>query len=212
MVSVPVTAATTTTHTYALNWTSSSLTWLIDGTVVRTLQYNDALALNGKNYPQTPCKLKLGAWAGGASSNEGTVAWAGGKTDFSNAPFTMYVESVNIVNYNPAKSYSYSDKSGDWTSIKIDNATVAGSNSTSSSSSTASSTTKTSSYSNTTSKINSSYSTKSNLTTIGVAAATSTAVSTFIQGSSNAMRRTDSSILDNKIAFLVIFVLGLFAA
>jgi hypothetical protein len=65
-------------------------------------------------------QLKLGSWAaGGAGVAEGTVAWAGGKTDFSKSPFDMYVREVSITNYNPADSYEYGDKSGSWQSIKI---------------------------------------------------------------------------------------------
>jgi hypothetical protein len=65
-------------------------------------------------------RLKLGNWAGGAEGvPEGTVAWAGGKTDFNQGPFDMYVQDVSITNYNPADSYEYGDKSGSWQSIKI---------------------------------------------------------------------------------------------
>jgi hypothetical protein len=65
-------------------------------------------------------RLKLGNWAGGADGNaEGTITWAGGKTDFSKGPFDMYVQDVSITNYNPAESYEYGDKSGSWQSIKI---------------------------------------------------------------------------------------------
>nr|POF12838.1 putative glycosidase crf1 [Quercus suber] len=109
----------TTFHTYSFDWTADRLQWLIDGTVVRTLNYDDALALNGKNYPQTPMRLKLGSWCGGCSSSEGTVSWAGGETTFDDAPYVMYVETVAITNYNPATSYEYSDMTGDWQSITI---------------------------------------------------------------------------------------------
>lgn len=51
-----------TFHTYSFDWTSERVEWLIDGTTVRTLNYDDALALGGKNYPQTPMRLKLGSW------------------------------------------------------------------------------------------------------------------------------------------------------
>jgi predicted ATP-dependent Lon-type protease len=65
-------------------------------------------------------QLKLGSWAaGGEGVPEGTVQWAGGKTDFSQGPFDMYVKEVSITNYNPADSYEYGDKSGSWESIKI---------------------------------------------------------------------------------------------
>lgn len=109
-------------HTYAINWTAATTQWLVDGAVVRTLNYADAL--DGDNYPQTPMRIRLGLWAGGDPDNsEGTIEWAGGETDYSAAPFKMYVESVTVVNYNPADEYTYSDKSGSWESIKASNTT-----------------------------------------------------------------------------------------
>lgn len=65
-------------------------------------------------------RLKLGNWAGGAEGQpEGTIQWAGGLVDFSQAPFDMYVKEVKIENYNPADSYEWGDKTGSWESIKI---------------------------------------------------------------------------------------------
>ncbi|KAH8895991.1 concanavalin A-like lectin/glucanase [Thozetella sp. PMI_491] len=108
-----------TTHNYTIDWTSAAITWYLDGVAVRTLAYADAL--DGKNFPQTPMRLKLGIWAGGDSDNaEGTIEWAGGETDYDNGPYTMYVESVSVTNANPGSSYTYSDQTGDWTSITID--------------------------------------------------------------------------------------------
>lgn len=105
-------------HTYGINWTESAITWSIDGTKVRTLAYSDAVG--GKNFPQTPCKVSLGVWAAGTSSqSEGTITWAGGLTDFDDAPFTMYVESVKIENYTPGLNYEWSDQTGAYTSIKV---------------------------------------------------------------------------------------------
>ncbi|GFF54919.1 probable glycosidase crf1 [Aspergillus lentulus] len=110
-------------HTYKVVWTAAAITWYIDGTSVRTLEYADAV--DGKNFPQTPMVVKLGIWAGGDSSNsEGTIEWAGGETDYDDVPFTMYVKSVNIINYNPAASYNYTDKTGSYTSIVASNSTT----------------------------------------------------------------------------------------
>ncbi|QIW98190.1 hypothetical protein AMS68_003708 [Peltaster fructicola] len=109
----------TTYHTYSIDWTSDRIEWLVDGAVVRTLAYSSALAKNGAEYPQTPARVKLGNWvAGGASNAAGTVEWAGGKTDFSQAPFSMYVKSISVTNYNPAASYTYGDMTGSYTSIQ----------------------------------------------------------------------------------------------
>ncbi|KAH0014374.1 concanavalin A-like lectin/glucanase, partial [Aureobasidium melanogenum] len=105
-------------HTYTVDWTSTALTWSVDGTIVRTLYA--ANADNGTHqYPQTPAKFQLGVWAAGDYGNAwGTVSWAGGYTDYTQAPFTMYVKSVQITNYNPAYAYNYTDNSGSSGSIK----------------------------------------------------------------------------------------------
>lgn len=124
-------------HNYTVVWTEESLTWKIDGATVRTLAYADAL--DGANYPQTPMRVKLGIWAGGDSSNSaGTIAWAGGETDYADGPFTAFIKSVSITNYNPAATYTYGDTSGSYESIVLGDST---SNSSSSSSSSSSSTT-----------------------------------------------------------------------
>ncbi|PWY90007.1 concanavalin A-like lectin/glucanase, partial [Aspergillus heteromorphus CBS 117.55] len=127
-----------TFHTYTVEWTEETTTWSIDGTVVRTLEYSDAES--GTRYPQTPMRLKLGVWAAGDPSEAaGTIEWAGGETNFADVPFIMVVQSVAITNYNPGCSYTYSDESGDYTSIVVNNGTCSsssGSGSTSSSSST----------------------------------------------------------------------------
>lgn len=125
-------------HNYTIVWTEESITWMVDGSTVRTLAY--ASALNGENYPQTPMRIKLGIWAGGDSSNsEGTIEWAGGETDYDDGPFTAYVKSVSITNYNPASSYTYGDETGSYSSIVLND-----SNSTSSSTETTTSSTQTS--------------------------------------------------------------------
>ncbi|KAG8626469.1 hypothetical protein KVT40_005414 [Elsinoe batatas] len=108
----------TSVHTYTLNWTPSQLVYSIDGVQMRVL--NAADANGGNNYPQTPMKVKLGSWAGGApDSPAGTAEWAGGRTDYSAGPFTMYVQSVKITNMYPAKEYVWTDRSGSWQSIQV---------------------------------------------------------------------------------------------
>lgn len=137
-------------HKYTIDWTPDALNWLIDDVVVRTLTYADAKG--GKTYPQTPMQIKLGTWvAGGADAPEGTVEWAGGHTDFSQAPFIGYYEKVSITDYangaTNAVSYAYGDTSGTYESIKIvtGDGSSASSSSSSSSKSSASSSTKSSS-------------------------------------------------------------------
>lgn len=88
---------------------------------MRTLAYEDAQG--GSRFPQTPMRVRIGIWAGGDPSNgQGTIEWAGGQTDYSQAPFTMYVKDVHITNANPAESYIWTDRSGSYESIKLSGA------------------------------------------------------------------------------------------
>ncbi|KAF2669796.1 concanavalin A-like lectin/glucanase [Microthyrium microscopicum] len=113
----------TTSHTYKVDWSNSTIVWSIDGTPVRTLNYADAAS--GTRFPQTPMRVRIGIWAGGDPSNgEGTIEWAGGLTDYTKAPYTMYLQSVSVTNLSPGKSYTYSDTSGSSGSIKVDGGSV----------------------------------------------------------------------------------------
>ncbi|KAF4624498.1 hypothetical protein G7Y89_g13672 [Cudoniella acicularis] len=105
-------------HNYTVDWTAERLNWMIDGNVVRTLEFADANG--GKDYPQTPMTLRLGIWAGGDPSEpNGTIEWAGGLTDFTKAPFTMYVQSAQVNDYSTGAEYEWTDHTGDWQSIKV---------------------------------------------------------------------------------------------
>jgi beta-glucanase (GH16 family) len=105
-------------HNYTNVWTEEKLEWWLDGTLVRTLLPADAN--DTWSYPQTPMSLRLGIWAGGDSSQAaGTIEWAGGETDYSTAPFTMYVKSVRITDYSKGTAYNYTDRSGNSSSIQI---------------------------------------------------------------------------------------------
>lgn len=116
-------------HNYTTVWTAEKLDWYVDGNLIRTLNYNDSLALYGKNYPQTPMYVKIGIWAGGDSSenSNGTVEWAGGETNYKDGPFTMVVESIEVDDFSSGSSYTYSNTSGDYQSIVIasGNSTIA---------------------------------------------------------------------------------------
>jgi beta-glucanase (GH16 family) len=66
-------------HNYTVNWSQDQIEWIMDGKTVRTQPY-----LPPGQYPQTPCYIKFGLWAGGDPSNpKGTIQWAGGPTDYS---------------------------------------------------------------------------------------------------------------------------------
>ncbi|SPJ72817.1 probable rAsp f 9 allergen [Fusarium torulosum] len=122
----PVANPTGEFHLYSIEWTSSFINWMIDDVVVRTLNYADAKG--GSGFPQTPCQIKLGTWcAGRPDAAEGTVAWAGGLTDFSQGPFEAYYKSISIVDYaggdhpttKSVREYIYQGNSCSYDSIKM---------------------------------------------------------------------------------------------
>lgn len=108
-----------TFHTYSVDWTAERIEWLVDGVSQRTLTY----ASNPTQFPQTPMQVKIGTWCGGCSENQGTRDWAGGAPNWSAAPFNAYYQKIVIQDSSNgvanAASYSYSDQSGAYTSIKV---------------------------------------------------------------------------------------------
>lgn len=101
--------------TYTVDWTDARIVWSVSDTVVRTLTYDDA---DGQ-YPQTPMRVKFGAWSGGDPSNPpGTIAWARGPTDYADGPFPMVVQKVAVSDYSTGKEYIYGNNSGSWQSIQ----------------------------------------------------------------------------------------------
>lgn len=101
-------------HIYSIEYTKDAITWGIDGNIVRTVLPN-----NGQGFPQTPMYVFAGIWAGGDPSNApGTIEWAGGATDYGQAPFTMNIKRVKVADYSTGKQYVYTNQSGEWTSIK----------------------------------------------------------------------------------------------
>ena len=107
-----------TWRNYTLDWSKEKLDWIVDGNVIRTLTYEDAN--NGAKFPQTPCDVRLGTWAGGDPKQpKGTIDWAGGEVDYDDVPFTMYVKSVRISDASRGSQYVYGDTSGSWESIKV---------------------------------------------------------------------------------------------
>jgi beta-glucanase (GH16 family) len=73
-------------HTYTVDWQPDQMTWAVDGVVKRTkTRASTWNATSGLyNYPQTPSRIQLSVWPGGASSQApGTIAWAGGAINWS---------------------------------------------------------------------------------------------------------------------------------
>jgi len=107
--------AQTEFHNYTIDWSQERIQYIVNGNVVREVPY----AAPGE-YPQSPCRVQFGIWCGGCSDRPGTVQWAGGKPDWSEAPFVMNIQSLRVVDGTQnASSYSYGDHSGLWSSINV---------------------------------------------------------------------------------------------
>lgn len=105
-------------HTYTIDWNKEQLQFFIDGSLTRTVNYNDALG--GRNYPQTPATVRLGVWPAGDPGNApGTIEWAGGEVDYDAGPYIMTVKQLTVEDFSSGKEYVYGDRSGSWESIKI---------------------------------------------------------------------------------------------
>jgi beta-glucanase (GH16 family) len=108
--------------TYSVDWTADQIVWSINGVTVRTLTQSEAAT---GQYPQTPMMIKVGSWSGGDPSNPpGTIQWAGGDTNYSDGPFTMYLKSIHVSDYSTGSQYTYSGSSGTWESIRSDGGTI----------------------------------------------------------------------------------------
>lgn len=128
-------------HTYEIDWKPDTITWSINGNVVRTLNRADTWndTSNMYNYPQTPARVQLSLWPGGLPTNgKGTIEWAGGLVDW-NSPYmatagnTKYYyaafSEVDIECYSPpdganiqgSKSYIYNDAAGTNNTVEITN-------------------------------------------------------------------------------------------
>lgn len=129
-------------HEYEIDWTPDKITWLVDGVAGRTLKKSDTwnATTNQWDYPQTPARVELSIWPGGASSNsEYTIQWAGGAIDWDSDDIRDYgydfatFASVTVDCYNATKgpgtntgaSYYYSGRDGlNASVVNGDNATV----------------------------------------------------------------------------------------
>lgn len=124
-----------------MQWTPDTITWLVDGVAGRTLKKSDTWNETAQrwDYPQTPARVELSIWPGGAASNsEYTIEWAGGAIDWDSEDIQNYgydfatVKSVSIECYNAssapgtnnAVSYYYNNIAG------TNNTVVNGKNST----------------------------------------------------------------------------------
>ncbi|OHE96543.1 glycosyl hydrolase family 16 [Colletotrichum orchidophilum] len=121
-------------HTYEIEWTPDEIRWMVDGQVGRTKKRSDTWNATAQqwDYPQTPARVQLSIWPGGAATNaKGTIDWAGGPINWehedikNNGYFYAMVKDVEINCYN-AKSGpgTNSKKSYYYNNIKATNDTV----------------------------------------------------------------------------------------
>lgn len=124
-LNVTASDTSTTVHTYTIDWTPDTLTWAVDGTVLRTLNRNETwnATANRWFYPQTPARIELSLWPAGLPSNPpGTVEWSGGLINWNsqymqNGYYYAMFNDVSVECYNPpsganiqgSKSYIYTD-------------------------------------------------------------------------------------------------------
>ncbi|RLV93507.1 Extracellular glycosidase CRH12 [Spathaspora sp. JA1] len=101
-------------HRYGLEWNPENITWFLDGQKVRVVNKR-----NKYGFPSSPMFIKFSLWAGGDYLNDqGTIAWAGGITNYEEGPFTMTIKNLNVADYSTGVSYSYGNLPGrEWLSL-----------------------------------------------------------------------------------------------
>ncbi|KAG6901980.1 hypothetical protein C0995_005939 [Termitomyces sp. Mi166 len=98
-------------HDYTINWQPETLTWSIDGKVVRTLNKADTIDKHGvSHFPSTPSRVELSIWPAGIDGMAlGTVQWGGGMIKWNDPDyqaaghFYAIVRSITIECSDSAK-------------------------------------------------------------------------------------------------------------
>lgn len=121
-------------HTYEIEWTPDEIKWMVDGQVGRTKKRSDTWNATAQqwDFPQTPARVQLSIWPGGADTNaKGTIDWAGGPINWEhedikkNGYFYAMVKDVEINCYNAKSSPgTNSKKSYYYNNMKATNDTV----------------------------------------------------------------------------------------
>ncbi|GMM33352.1 Utr2 protein [Saccharomycopsis crataegensis] len=122
-------------HVLGIDWTEDRLQWIVNGEVGRTLYKNETWNATSQSYyyPQTPSRIQISLWAGGASKDIGTVDWAGGAIDWSAPDLTdpgyyyAFIDSANITCYDPpsgtkqsgTNAYIYTGTTGNQSDVEI---------------------------------------------------------------------------------------------
>lgn len=125
-------------HDYTFDWQEDTLTWLVDGNVVRTLTRAEVTdnSTGLSRFPSTPSRIEFSLWPAGISSEpEGTVEWAGGMINWDDPDyeaaghFYAYLDSVSITCADQASanitSYVYGSNSSAYTpTVNLSNETT----------------------------------------------------------------------------------------
>jgi beta-glucanase (GH16 family) len=75
-------------HDYTIDWQPDTLTFAVDGRVVRTVKRSDTVVNGVAQYPSTPSRVQLSMWPAGISSSApGTVEWAGGMINWNDPDY-----------------------------------------------------------------------------------------------------------------------------
>lgn len=74
-------------HLYSFDWTADAITWSVDNKPLRKLKSDTA----GKNYPQSPMRLKIGPWPAGDSDAPGTIGMA------NYSPFSIWKHNLQFL-------------------------------------------------------------------------------------------------------------------
>ncbi|CCF60747.1 hypothetical protein KAFR_0L01380 [Kazachstania africana CBS 2517] len=107
MVHLPLTGNTFDNyHRYEIDWDEEKISWIIDGEIRRTLFKKDTWDGQRYRYPQTPSRLEVAVWPGGADTNHpGTIQWAGGLIDWENSPDILekgqFYAQINEIKITP---------------------------------------------------------------------------------------------------------------
>lgn len=114
---------------YSVEWTPKGIKWYINDVIVRSVDRVDTKEYVDKyGLPSSPMVLKFSVWVGGdKSNNPGTIEWAGGLTDYSQAPFTMSVRNIRMEDYSNGQSYMYGFKDNtQWVQLQSDGGSICG--------------------------------------------------------------------------------------
>ncbi|KAK9704449.1 putative glycosidase CRH2 [Basidiobolus ranarum] len=86
-------------HDYTIDWDEEYIKFYVDNKVVRTIYKKDTWDSEKSTYkfPSRLALVQLGIWDGGSGA-EGTVDWAGGKTDWSDPKkvYKAYFDNVKV--------------------------------------------------------------------------------------------------------------------